>query len=154
MGRKLIILSSSERRNSALGLLPALERYDGLYFRLIRKYLNNRKLRQTDVAIVSERGIILGTDCIPYWEPFQRKTRGQLALPKSTIARDRMKNLKRLEKLLSRQYDEIFINVGKGFYQLIEGFEKLATTKITYAKGRGLGPKATSMKDWILSSPD
>jgi cytoplasmic iron level regulating protein YaaA (DUF328/UPF0246 family) len=129
--------------------MPAIKRFDGVYFRLLRKCLRERKLRNVDILIVSEKfGLIWSKDKIPYYE-VQGKM-GALNLDKNTLEKIRQENLQKLKKIVNR-YSEIYVNVGREYLKLIEGFEKFATSKVTYSSGKGLGPKALHMKQWITS---
>lgn len=129
--------------------MPAIERFDGVYFRLLRKYIREGNLRNADILIVSEKfGLIWAKDKIPYYE-VQGKI-GALNLDNKTIEELRQKNLQKLKKIVNR-YSEIYVNVGREYLKLIEGFEKFTTSKVTYASGKGLGPKALHMKQWIMS---
>jgi hypothetical protein len=47
--RRLLVLGPSFRRRRDVGLLPALERFDGLFFRVARKYLS--RARDVDVVV-------------------------------------------------------------------------------------------------------
>ncbi|MFC1755515.1 hypothetical protein ACFL96_19345, partial [Thermoproteota archaeon] len=99
-------------------------------------------------------GILLGNKKILYSPPFQSKKRGQLILDKDEIRLLREKNLKKLKTILLNEYQEIFVNVGKDYLKLIEGFENLTNSPIIYASGNGIGPKTASMKHWIISSKE
>ena len=124
-----------------------------MYFRIVRKYLAQGKLKNTDLAIVSQKwGILLGSDTVPYEAPFRRGYRVKLWLSKSKIVELKRKNLEKLRAILSTGYDEIFVNVGREFYQLIDGFEKFTNARVVHAQGRGLGSKATALVDWIIAS--
>jgi len=48
---KLLILGPSYRRNPSPDPLPAIERYDGLFYRIVRKYVD--KLREKDVDVIT-----------------------------------------------------------------------------------------------------
>ncbi|MBA7501456.1 hypothetical protein ES706_00026 [subsurface metagenome] len=152
MVRKLIIVSASSRILDEPEPLPALERYDGIFLRTLRKYLREGKLRDTDIIIVSRKfGVIKSNDMIPYHEPYHGKF-GEIGLDESKVQRLREKNLNILKGLIARgKYSEIYLNMGYEHKKLISGFENFVKCKITYAFGRGLGPKAQHMKNWILS---
>lgn len=149
--KKLIIVTSSSRlRREPSEPIRAIDRYDGIYFRILRKYLLERRLKNIDVLIVSEElGLIWSHDKISYHEPHPGK-RGALSLDRHTIRRLREDNLKKLKGILN-QYSEIYVNVGQDYMKLIEGFEQYVKGKVTYATGRGLGPKAANMKQWLIS---
>jgi len=147
--KKLIILTSSYRMDDRKELLPAIERYDGVYFRLLRKYMREGRLSNVDILILTERyGLISARKKIPFY--IVRGKIGELSLNEEEIRRIRLDNLKKLKKI-SQKYSEIYINVGKQYLKLIEGIESISKCKITYATGNGLGAKATHMKNWILS---
>ena len=149
--RKLIIVSASSRlKKEPAEPAPAIERYDGVYFRILRKYLREGKLSDADILVISEKCSLMPADNkIPYHEPHPGPW-GSLSVKKETISKLKEKNLEKLKKIVD-QYCEIYVNVGRGYKKLIEGFENFITCKITYAAGRGLGPKALHMKEWILS---
>lgn len=149
--KKLVIVSaSSSIRKEPFEPILAIERYDGIYFRVLRKYLRERKLRNIDVVIVSEKfGLMRSDDKISYYEPHAGKW-GSLSLNKDAIKNLRRENLEKLKRIVN-DYSEIYINVGRQYMKLIEGFENFTTCKITHAVGKGLGPKALHMKKWIIS---
>ena len=149
VNKKLLVLTTSIRLNEETKEpIPAIERYNGVYFRVLRKYLREGRLRNTDILIVSERyGLIWSDDKIPFYEIQGRM--GFLNLDEKAIERLRQENLQKLEKILDR-YSEIYVNVGKEYMRLIKGFEKLASGRIIYASG-SFGAKAAHMKEWILS---
>ena len=151
--KRLIIVSASLRRlEEPSNPIPALDRFDGVYFRIIKKYKREGKLQDTDCVIVSKKfGIIDQNERVPYYKPDHIDKFGYLNMNESQIKKLREENLARLKEIFAKsKYSEIFVNVGKHFMELIKGFEKLTSAKIIYASGRGLGPKAQHMKKWIL----
>ena len=129
--------------------IPAVERYDGVFFRQFRKYRREGKLRHTDLVIISpKKGILLANTLVPYEEPYAGKM-GDLKSANPDTDLRRRENLRQLNKILQRNYSEIYVNCGQQFLQLIEGFQELTSAKITLAEGGGLGPKAAHMKEWI-----
>lgn len=150
MKEKLIIVAASSRLKDKIHeLMKAIDRYDGVYFRVLRKYLREGKLTDTDILIVSQKfGLLWADDEIPYYQSFPGSW-GSLSLNEEEINKLRRENLRKLEEI-ARQYASVYINVGKEYLQLIEGFEDFVTGDITYAKGT-LGQKARHMKNWILS---
>jgi hypothetical protein len=66
--RLLLILGPSFRRNKRSEPLPALERYDGLFFRVARKYLGNAK--DVDVIVMKDDlTLVDGTAPLTYEPP-------------------------------------------------------------------------------------
>ena len=148
--KKAIIVSASTRiKKDPIEPIPALDRYDGIFFRVIKKYLREGRLENTDIIIVSEQlGVLLQNERIPYHKPIPGKW-GPI-VNKGKIEEKRRKNIARLNEIL-KNYSTIYVNMGKGYLRLIDGFDDLTEAKIVYATGKGIGPKALHMKKWILS---
>ncbi len=159
--RKLVIVSASfKRRRLPNEPIPALERFDGVSFRVLRKYLREGKLKNTDVAIVSlEHGILLSNDAILYDKPtLSRGTKGSgtwqsdPGFDNEQTEKLRYGNLSQLRSIIDRgKYAEIYVNLGRKFMTLVDGFEKMTDSPVVYATGKGMGPKAQHMKNWILA---
>jgi len=152
--RRLIIISSSfGRKRDPKDPIPAIERFDGVYFRVARKYLREGRLKNTDIIVVSpEYGLLASEDKIPYSAPkFGTSWRYESSLSDDSVLKLRQSNLIRLKQLVGRRtYAEVYVNVGKAFMPFILGFEKITKAPIVWSSGRGLGPKAKHMKNWIL----
>ena len=148
--RRLIILSASQRRSTDPQPLPAIERYQGVFFRVVKKYLRQGKLKNADIIIVSERyGVLQADEEVPYHTPFQ----GKLTLSKQMLEEINQKNLAKLKSIFSKtRYSEIIVVCGREFQELIKGFEELTDAKVVLCKGRGPGPKAQNLKQWILKN--
>jgi hypothetical protein len=151
--KKLIIVSGSTRafREPAYPI-PAIQRFDGVFIRLVRKY--HKQLRDFDILILSPvYGLIKAEKKIGFVEPIRGSWRN-LNLSESAISKLRETSLSTLQKLLKKkQYEEIYVNVGKSLLRTIEGFDKMVpqAVTITYAQGSGVGPKMAHMKKWIES---
>lgn len=111
LDRLLLIVSCSQRKRSDLGLLPAIERYDGVYFRLLRKAQREGYWPENlDVLILSAqsqqfptsgRGIALVR---PY---LKARRKNETRAPFSAGARwDRRKNSDWIERLRGYQKSE------------------------------------------------
>jgi hypothetical protein len=129
----------------------AFERYDGIFFRVLRKYAAIGKLQPSDVLIVSPTlGIVAGEQLLPDHNPYPGTWR-HLRLDPETARKQHAVNIKFLETILSQHnYKEIYVNVGKNLMPLISGVDRVARCQVTFARGGGLGPKAQHMKNWIL----
>ena len=153
MKRRLIVVSASSRVVGPIGeAIPAIDRYDGVLMRTIRKCIREGYVDPRDVLIVSPSlGLVRGSDSVPYHEPVE----GSWHSPKlDAVGLGRMNHVALLllkEIAESQEYSEVYINVGKGLYPIIAGIEKLPPWKIVYASGKGLGPKTAHMRDWMLS---
>lgn len=149
--RKLLIISSSSRMlREPKDPIPAIERFDGILIRSVRNYVD--KLKNVDILILSPvYGLIPPEKKILYHEPIGGSWH-KAQFSKDRIDTAKEANLSTVKELLSRRkYEEIYINVGRMMLKLAEGFDELVprTTKITYAQGRGIGPKVAHMKNWM-----
>lgn len=78
---RLLLLGPSYRSNASPQPLPALERYDGVYFRLVRKHLP--MVRDVKVYVVTEDLELVRADQqIPYKLPIGKSWRLTLYVPK------------------------------------------------------------------------
>lgn len=149
--KKLIIVAGSTRlTKEPTEPIPALQRFDGVHARLIRKYKD--QLRNVDIVFISPvYGLIRAQEKIGLKEPAAGNWR-KLALTEDEIIKLKDSTIPALKRLLSKnQYDEVYVNVGKSLLRGLEGLDKMfpQTTKITYSQGRGIGPKMSHMKVWI-----
>ncbi len=149
--KKLLIVSSSSRiLKEPKEPVQAVKRFDGIMIRSIRNYVN--RLKSVDVLILSPvYGLIPPEKKIPYHEPIGGSW-PKIEFSKTQIRIAQKVNLPTIRNILSQQkYNEIYVNVGKTMLRLIEGFDQFVpkTTKIIYAKGKGIGPKMAHMKKWM-----
>ncbi len=149
----LIILSASAKiKGEPKEPIPAFERFNGVFFRILRKYLSDKFLKDTEIIIVSDKlGIITADQKVPYIQT-TKSDWGILDIKSDSLNEIRSRNLEQLRELTSgKEYDEIYVNVGKQYLKLIEGFDAvIKNKKITFSEGAGLGHKASHMKNWML----
>ena len=140
---RLLILGPSYRRREGEGL-TALERYDGVFFRVARKHLTS----DVDVLVLTDDlRLVWGHEKLPYRPPIG-KTWTAPRLRRGDVERARQQNEKTLDEVLGRgKYAEVFIVMGKQYLQALPDLSKYKT-KITIAKG-GPGPKAQQLKQWL-----
>ena len=141
--RKIIITSCSQRKKTNENLLPAIERYNGPSFYLLRKYIKQSP-NDLDIYILSAKfGLLAYKTKIPFYE--QKLTKEQSA-DLSVIA------LAQINQIFtkSKKQKEIFINLGSLY---LEAFEPALSriskhNLITYAKGSS-GKRLAEMYDWL-----
>jgi len=141
---RLLIISSSKRQKKDKSPLPALERYDGFMFRILKKLKRENKLpADLDIIIISSKfGLLKPEDKVPYVNHMMTFLQAREV---------KNKFLNEFKKLFDKKnYSEIFVNLGASYLESIKGIEKLTNAKIIYAKGK-MGQKANHMKRWILS---
>jgi len=147
MSKLIIVAASLRRKKEPSKPIPAFERFTGVSFRVLKKYLREGNLENTDIIIISpNKGVLLSDTKIPYQEPSKK-----LKFEKDFIEKMRKRNLIELGKIFDHEkYLEIYVSVGQKMMQFIEGFENLTSEKIIFAEGAGIGPRAQHMKNWIL----
>jgi hypothetical protein len=129
---RLLILSCSQRKRPDLILLPALERYDGPMFRVLRRFLRiwPSKGSHPEVYILSAQfGLISAHQLIPSYDC--RMTPQQASAFQPQV-------LNQLRYILrNKQYKELFISVGKDYAAALSGYEQLmpSYTRVTVAIG-------------------
>ena len=130
---------------------PSIERYDGLFVKVVRKYVRERFLDVRDILILSPTlGLVRGL------EPLGNSGVSQEDWHNPHIDTLRLRELnQKAMRLLedvakSARFSEAFVNVGRNLFPIIEGIDNVLPCKITYAEGRGIGSKAADMKRWIL----
>ena len=145
---KLLILGPSFRRNPNPQLIPAIERYDGIFYRIVRKYADKLREKDIDVIIITEDLDVVTPDTkLPYKPP---KGESWKSLPPAEKDPEKIEALKsRILKLVEkRKYEEIFIALNRHYRALLP--DLTAHTKKVIASFRGIGPKAQALKQWLV----
>lgn len=143
--RYLLIVACSGRKLSDPGLLPAIARYDGGHFRVLRKaqrdgYLSN----YLDVLILSAKyGLIEA--CTPIANYEQRMNRKRASELKAQV----MQALRAYAK--QGIYSEVYVDLGQDYRPTVAGLAELFKgSQVKYANGR-IGERLKYLKDWLLT---
>ena len=135
-----LLVSCSQRKILAEGLMPAIERYDGPTYRCLRKY------RETfgglpdnlSILIISARyGLIPADKQIDVYDAVMTPRRA---------AHIRCSVVYHLQKHIDG-VDEVFINLGRTYMLTLEGFH--SGTIRTFEATGGIGLKTQQMKAWL-----
>jgi hypothetical protein len=144
--KRLLILGPSFRRNKSGGVLPAIERYDGLFFRVGRKYLAG--VQDVDVLVMKDDLILVDAKTpLPYVEP-QGEIWGKRSISEESGRKAAEQNAVFLDKKLkSGRYSQVFIAMGKEY---AKGLPDLSNynLKVVFPTHGGLGPKAQALREW------
>ena len=139
----LLILACSGRKFKKKYPTPALELYDGVNYRVIKKtFRDNGRPENLIIKILSAKyGLIDESFNIRNYD---------LRFDKKTSAKEKFETIFRLN-LVDPIPKEIFVNLGKDYLPAISGINEIfPKTKITYANG-GIGVKMKEMKNWLMS---
>jgi len=145
--RSLLILGPSFRRKKSSVPLPAIERYDGLFFRVARKYLKDTK--DVDVAVmIDDLSLVDSIAPLPNTEP-EGQHWGARKILIDVVERAKVKNRDFLDKKLRRRrYSEVFISMGKDYAKALPALDQYALEVIFPTSG-GPGPKARALSEWL-----
>lgn len=144
--RYLLIVACSQRKRRDLELLPAIERYDGVYFRVLRKARREGYWpAYLDVLIVSAKyGLLELHTLIEHYD--LRMTLEQAMRLKPLVVSILT------ERVTSMTYAEVFLNVGKTYLVALGGWNVRLSdhTTVVYARG-GIGQRASQMRQWLIA---
>jgi hypothetical protein len=141
--RSLVILGCSQRKKLTSRLLPAIDRYDGPVFRVLRKHAQEAPDKSPPACVLSGRfGLIPGQFPIPRYERLLKEE-------------DWTELRTRVEEQLKRTLDEIqpeqlFVSLGHRYWTLIEEplLREISPAKLVVAKG-GIGGRASQLAHWL-----
>lgn len=148
---KLLILAPSYRRRTESELMPAIDRYDGVFYRVARKHLSGKDIH---VLIMDDKlQLIDASEKILYSPPIgnmwkQFKISNYKA---NFIQQTKEKNEKKLQILCQNEnIKEIFIAAGANHRKVLPDFKNFSS-EVIFPRG-GIGPTARALKEWIQKS--
>lgn len=146
----LLIIGCSERKTELLGLRPAIERYDGPTYRILRKMTREGTFPESvDVLIISAKyGLIPWYELI---EDYDQCMTAERAAELARVVQERLTG-----EIVGGddggtrfyKYDEAFIHLGKTYMQTLEGFH-WGLIRTMEASG-GIGLKNKQMREWLI----
>jgi len=122
-----------------------MERYDGYFFRIIKKAIDEGTLRDDiDIVILSaEFGLLDVDDSIPgYDRQMTSKRAGELR-------EDVISSL--VSRVRTGEYDTLVVNMAKEYERAIEGIDSQLEIDINRIRGGGIGAKGRKLKHLIRS---
>jgi hypothetical protein len=139
----LVILGCSQRKIRTAGVLPAINRYDGPVFRVIRRYLREDPRKRPDIYILSGKfGLIEASTRIPHYDE---------KLDSAGCDRLRPQINRTLRELVCRgQFEEILL-VASNLYVnlLLQSLSNIGVTAKVLAAPPGNGPPLTCLHGWL-----
>lgn len=144
-GRYLLLMGCSQRKHPKDGLVPALELYDGVNYRVLHKAKQDGYWPATlQVLILSAKHVLLDPQTlVEHYD--QCMTRERALTLQQKAGAD-------LDAILTQQpFDEVFINLGKLYLLALATSQELPRlgARAHYAKG-GIGEKMAEMKRWLI----
>lgn len=141
----LVILGCSQRKRQSSGLLPAIDRYDGPSFRVLRKRMREAPDNPPEACVLSGLfGLIQSDLLIPRYDQ-------HLAYADQNFRKRVDKQLKRV--LDDVQPDRLFVSVGSRYWPaLAEPLDReLGTAKLSIANG-AIGGRASQLSHWLRAN--
>lgn len=142
---RLLLLSCSQRKLDTPGTMPALDRYDGPAFKVVRRYLREIADPELGIFVLSaEYGLIDRNHPIP---DYDRKMDAQRA------AELRDSSVAALEEILRQQlYAEVFVCTSRTYLGALPWIEEIHR-QVRFA-APGQGKKLTSLRRWLRGERD
>lgn len=138
---RCLILGCSRTKIGSPELLPAIQRYDGPPFKVLRRYIKENTSYGLDVFVLSAKyGLIDGQAYIPNYDQCMTKERA-LEIHDNVIRT--VEN-----NLLHRNYDEIFLSMGKVYLGAMSGIEDILNGKVIVSHGPP-GKKLAGLRNWL-----
>lgn len=143
--RRLLIISCSQKKRLLTKALPAIDRYDGPLFQVLRKFqiTSAIKARNLDVYILSAKfGLIPSYKKIPFYD--------QRMNYECAMGLHYKVNHKLSIAFNNTRYKEIFVCVGKDYLQALNGYELLLpkNSALTVAAGSS-GRRQAMLHKWL-----
>ncbi|MFB6158666.1 MAG: DUF6884 domain-containing protein [Candidatus Nanohalobium sp.] len=144
----LLIQSCSGTKNDVDGSVPAIQLYDGYFFRIIKKAQRNFGLDNgLDMLILSAKhGIIDPEEEIEHYDQVMDEERAK-ELNKEVVEAI----AKRVE---NKNYSKIVCNLGKDYLKAVEGLENHLSDEqeLHVIEGNGIGEKGKVLKKIVTGS--
>lgn len=141
----LLIMACSQRKRRDATLLPAIERYDGPSFQVLRKWQRARRgsVPLTILVLSAEFGLIPATRPLPWYE--HRLTPAQSADPQWQAAIARC-----LQPYLTPPPAAIFLHLGRTYWHALARtpLGRDASLPIIRPPG-GIGQKLAALRRWL-----
>lgn len=142
--RRLVILACSARKSDAPQPVPAIDRYDGPMWRILRNFLRDEPLfaRALDIwALSAQFGLVPACEFIPPYEQKMTADRAQELRPCVQA---------RLQTVLDNSYDDICLALSSQYMAALEGWEELLPSGVRVTRTDGpMGIKLSRLKAWL-----
>lgn len=142
---RLLIISCSRRKRLTAQSVPAIERYDGPLFQVLRKFQANspKQVEKLDVYILSGKfGLMPASKKIPLYDQPMTAQRADELNPQFVAEICKI--------FASKRYKEVFVCVGKEYLRALKGYESYFPRKSVVTKATGsLGRRQTSLRQWL-----
>jgi len=143
MPPSLVILGCSQRKKLTPQPIPAIDRYDGPVFRVLRKHARDTPGIHPDTYVLSGRfGLIPGESLIPLYD--HRLSHTDHVELRTQVAEQLKKALDEL------QPERLFVSVGRQYWPLLEDplSREVVPERLVVASG-SIGGRASQLVSWL-----
>lgn len=139
----LLVQACSATKHRVETPVPALELYDGYFFRIIKKALRAGRLRRgLDILIISAKhGVVEPDDQLANYDQ-RMDTERAAALNNEVVSSI-------AEKVETNLYEKVWINLGKDYLPAVDGIERIIDVPVVYIDGDGIGMKGKRLKQLV-----
>lgn len=145
--RRLLVLSCSRRKRSDPGLLPAIERYDGPPFRVLRRYLRQQPADPPDVYILSaEFGLMHGDRPIPYYDRLMTPQRARELRP---VVVETLRSLSSQRRQSTESSQSVYLNLSQIYFLALSDEIAVDLGRLQPTGVAPPGVRLTRLRDWL-----
>jgi len=136
-------MACSRRKLQNDGLLPAIERYDGPAFRVLRRYLRSAPEAPLHTVILSAQfGLLAHDEPIPRYD--QRMTPQRAEALRASVT----EHLRRV--LADAPYHEVFIHAGKEYRKTLAALDNYLGDRLYVTVAAGApGRRLAELHSWL-----
>ena len=142
----LLIQSCSATKESVDTSVPALDLYDGYFFRIIKKAVRaNRFQPGLDIIIISAKhGLVEPDDHIDYYDK-------EMDTERANELNDEIIDAI-ASKVVEHEYEKVWVNLGKDYMPAVDGIDEAVDVPVLHIEGSGIGMKGKQLKHLVSSS--
>jgi len=140
--KQLLVLACSARKHGNLEVMPAIERYDGVAFRMLKKTPYDTD--NVDIMILSAKyGLLYPSQYIP---DYNLKMRSDIVPKLKPQVHQVM-----AEALQRMRYDIVVLSMSQLYTTVFDQFVWPSTTTVYFVPG-GIGVKLGFTKRWLVAT--
>ena len=139
----LLVQSCSATKNEVSEPVPALELYDGYFFKIIKKAIREGVFRpDIDMRILSAKyGIVDPDEPIEYYDQRMTADRAEELRPTVTETLCRI--------VSENDYERVVVNTGEVYSRALDEFQQQSDISVETIDGDGIGTKGKLLKKYV-----
>jgi hypothetical protein len=134
----------SDRKRGGAELLPAIDRYNGPLWQVLRSYLREQPLCAHKIhvyALSAAFGLIPATRPIPWYDETMTPERADTLRPEV---------LARFDELMTHGYDQLCFGLSQRYMRTMQGWETRIPTGVAVTHTSGpMGTKLKQLRAWL-----